>query len=49
MHFIGEIITQLVGEIFQWLIARLPKPVQIGCWVVLGLALFALLAWALWK
>jgi predicted membrane channel-forming protein YqfA (hemolysin III family) len=49
MHFIGELITQLFGEILQWLIEQLPKPLQIALWVVLGLALVALLVWLLSK
>lgn len=48
-HFIGEVVAQLFGEILQWFIERLPRPVQVVFWVVLGLALFLLVAWLLSK
>ena len=47
MSILGEVIAQTIGELVQWAILKLPRPVQLGCWTVLGVGLVALLIWAI--
>jgi len=45
MSILGEIVAQILGEIVEWTIGRLPRPVRIGCWSILCIGFLALVIW----
>jgi len=42
---LGDIGSDLLSDLFEWFMERLPRPVRMGCWTILGLGLAGLVGW----